>query len=305
MDKDCKGGTGMAANKRRSAFNTRQYMLSKDFEVFYYSDLNFGSVGSHSHDYYEIYFFSGGDVMMDISGSLHRLTPGDLIIIPPGVMHRAVISDGTVPYRRFVFWISRDYFSELAGRSEDFVYALRRAERIGGGVFHFNIAASNVMHSKLFALLDEVHSMKFARDSFIVTEISDLLLYIGRSIYDSEVSKRDSESSAYEALTAYIDTHLDEDLSLGKIADDLYLSKYYISHMFRENTGMTLHSYILMRRLKSAELAMRDGATANEAAAVSGFSDYSGFYRAFRKEYGISPSEYTKRLAGETAAERE
>ena len=48
----------MAANKRRSTFNSRQYMLSEDFEVFYYSDIGFKSVGSHSHDYYEIYFFS-------------------------------------------------------------------------------------------------------------------------------------------------------------------------------------------------------------------------------------------------------
>ena len=286
----------MAANKRRSAFNSRQYMLSEDFEVFYYSDIGFKSVGSHSHDYYEIYFFSGGDVMMDISGSLHRLSEGDLIIIPPGVMHRAVINDGSIPYRRFVFWISRDYFSELAGRSEDFIYALRRAEGIGGGVFHFNIAASNVMHSKLFSLLDEVHSMRFARDSFIATAISDLLLYIGRSIYESEMSKQDPDISAYESITAYIETHLEEDLSLAKISEALYLSKYYISHMFRENTGMTIHNYILMRRLKSAELAMRDGASANEAAAVSGFSDYSGFYRAFRKEYGVSPSEYARGL---------
>ena len=36
----------------RSAFNTRQYMQSKDFEAFYYSDLNFQTLPAHTHDYY-------------------------------------------------------------------------------------------------------------------------------------------------------------------------------------------------------------------------------------------------------------
>ena len=36
----------------RSAFNTRQYMLSKDFEIYYYSDLHFQQVDPHRHDYY-------------------------------------------------------------------------------------------------------------------------------------------------------------------------------------------------------------------------------------------------------------
>ena len=41
----------------RSAFNSRQHMLSQDFEVFYYSDTLFQSVGVHTHTYYEFYFF--------------------------------------------------------------------------------------------------------------------------------------------------------------------------------------------------------------------------------------------------------
>ena len=52
--------------ERSTAFNPRQYMLSRDFEIYYYSDLHFQSVGRHSHDYHEFYFFVEGAVSMEL-----------------------------------------------------------------------------------------------------------------------------------------------------------------------------------------------------------------------------------------------
>ena len=48
----------------RAVFTTRQYMISEDFEIFYYSDLHFSSVGLHSHPYTEVYLFCEGAVEM-------------------------------------------------------------------------------------------------------------------------------------------------------------------------------------------------------------------------------------------------
>ena len=52
----------------RSAFNTRQYMLSRDFEIYYYSDLNFKAVDPHRHTYYEFYILLEGNVYIEIEG---------------------------------------------------------------------------------------------------------------------------------------------------------------------------------------------------------------------------------------------
>ena len=70
------------AKRQTSQFNTRQYMLSEDYEVFYYSDTHFRSVGSHSHGYYELYFFEAGAVTMEIDGRGYPLKTGDVILIP-------------------------------------------------------------------------------------------------------------------------------------------------------------------------------------------------------------------------------
>ena len=54
--------------KYQSQFNPRQYMVSKDFEIFYYDDTNFSNVKSHTHDYYEFYFFLQGEIDLMVSG---------------------------------------------------------------------------------------------------------------------------------------------------------------------------------------------------------------------------------------------
>ena len=95
--------------KLRSDFNSRQYMLSQDFELYYYSDLHFSSVGLHSHPYTEVYLFCEGNVDMEIEGERHELQEGDLLVLPPGTKHRAVVRSGETTYRRFVFWLSEDF----------------------------------------------------------------------------------------------------------------------------------------------------------------------------------------------------
>ena len=108
----------------RSAFNSRQHMLSKDFEVFYYSDTLFQSVGVHTHTYYEFYFFLEGEVKMEIDGRRFPLKQGDLAVVPPGVRHRANVIDPSRPYRRVVLWISASFAAELMSESPDYMYLL-------------------------------------------------------------------------------------------------------------------------------------------------------------------------------------
>jgi len=273
----------------QSAFNTRQYMLSRDFEVFYYSDLDFQSVGSHSHDYYEFYFFVEGSVAMEIESRVYELSPGDLIIIPPETRHRALIRDGKVPYRRFVFWISRESCDSLCSQSQDYGYALNADRQ----VFHYDVIGFNTLMGKLFALLDEIHANHFGRESRIALCVSDLMLHIARTVYEMDApGAGDREVSTYEAVTAFIASHLDEDLTLDRISGELFLSKFYLSHLFRENTGLSLHQYIVKRRLAAACEALRSGSRASEVCTLVGFSDYSSFFRAFRKEYGLSPIQF-------------
>ncbi|MBO6157781.1 MAG: helix-turn-helix domain-containing protein [Firmicutes bacterium] len=279
-------------NHLRSAFNTRQHMLSEDFEVFYYSDLNFQSVGVHSHDYYEFYFFSEGSVSMEIEENAYPLKEGDLVVIPPGIRHRARVKDPSVPYRRFVLWISRDYVSELMRNSPDYVYLLQKTITTHTYVYHFDLISYNELRSRLFTLLDEIHQDRFGRLSRVELLIGDLLLCLNRMVYENDKSIHSEGTSLYQSLVQYIDAHLDEDLSLENLASAFYVSKFYIAHLFQETTGFSIHQYVIKKRLQIGRNLIRTGTPVTQAYLSSGFGDYSSFYRAFKKEYGLSPSEY-------------
>lgn len=90
----------------------------------------------------------------------------------------------------------------------------------------------------------------------------------------------------------FIEEHLEEDLSLERLAGEFYVSKYYVAHLFKENIGISTHQYILKKRLGAVRDAIVRNINISKAYLLFGFRDYSGFYRAFKKEFGMSPKEY-------------
>ncbi len=276
----------------RSAFNTRQYMQSKDFEAFYYSDLNFQTLPAHTHDYYEFYLFLEGDLDLEISGHARPLHPGDMVLVPPGVSHHALMHSSDRPYRRFVLWVSQEYAARLLKESPDYVFLMQRAATSGRCYYHFHEAEFSSIQSRLIRLLEEFHSNRYGRNAAVYLALNDLLLYMNRVIYEREHPVVSGSGDLMQEITLFIDEHLTEDLSLDVLANHVCLSKYYIAHYFKDSLGISIHQYITKKRLQSCSEAIAAGSDITRTFDEYGFRDYSSFYRMFRKEYGMSPREY-------------
>ena len=276
----------------RSAFNTRQYMQSKDFEAFYYSDLNFQTLPAHTHDYYEFYLFLEGDLDLEISGHARPLHPGDMVLVPPGVSHHALMHSSDRPYRRFVLWVSQEYAARLLKESPDYVFLMQRAATSSRCYYHFHEAEFSSIQSRLIRLLEEFHSNRYGRNAAVYLALNDLLLYMNRIIYEREHPVVSGSGDLIQEITLFIDEHLTEDLSLDVLADHVCLSKYYIAHYFKDSLGISIHQYITKKRLQSCSEAIAAGSDITRTFDEYGFRDYSSFYRMFRKEYGMSPREY-------------
>ena len=277
----------------QTPFHTRQYMVSQDFEIYYYSDYKLPKVSLHSHDYYEFYFFLEGDISIQLDKEIFPILPGDLLLVPPGIPHRPSIHNQDIPYRRFVFWISQEYCNVLMHQSQDYVYLMQYVQTTKKYVFHNDRVSFNAIQSKILRLIEEMQSDRFGRSAQISLCVNDLILCLNRTIYTRNVPrKKNEELDLYQQITEYIEEHLDENLSLDSLAEEFYVSKYHIAHVFKDRLGMSIHQYITKKRLALCKEAILGKASITEIYQTYGFGDYSSFYRAFKKEYGISPKDY-------------
>lgn len=227
-------------------FNTRQYMQSGDFELFYYNDTALKSVDAHEHDYYEFYFFLEGDVTYHIGDKSYQLEYGDCLLIPPDTPHYPQFHSYDKPYRRFVFWLNQDYHKKLRQTNEDLTYCFDYAQSHQAYRFHTDTITTQEIQGKLTDLMEELAGGRsFHR---LVSELMavSFLVYINRLLYDSLHQKSAVyENVLYLNICDYINRHLEEDLSLDSLSSFFYVSKYHISHIFKDNMGIPLHQYIL------------------------------------------------------------
>jgi AraC family transcriptional regulator len=94
-----------------------------------------------------------------------------------------------------------------------------------------------------------------------------------------------------------IESRLDADLTLQELAAEIGYSRSHFLRMFRATTGMTPHRYVLKRRLERARhLLEHVDLNIAEVAIMCGFSSQAHLTLAFRKEYGITPTEYRRQL---------
>ncbi|MDE7340665.1 MAG: AraC family transcriptional regulator [Lachnospiraceae bacterium] len=96
-------------------------------------------------------------------------------------------------------------------------------------------------------------------------------------------------------ILSYIESHLDNVLSLEKIAEELNYSRFYIARVFKEDTGLTLYQYVRSRRLnESARKLVETKLPVIEIAFSAGYHSQQAFTQAFHREYECTPQEYRR-----------
>ncbi|MBO5789670.1 MAG: helix-turn-helix transcriptional regulator [Clostridia bacterium] len=111
--------------------------------------------------------------------------------------------------------------------------------------------------------------------------------------YCREVSLAKADPSLYGQVLHYLRFHHTEDISVARMAKDLYSSPSAISHLFKQKSGKSIREYVNELRLSDTKHLLLAGKMSMQSIAMAvGYRDAAYLSKLFKEKYGISPSEY-------------
>ena len=261
--------------------------LDQEFRLFHIKDQTKRTFAYHYHDFHKVIIFLSGKAAYHIEGKSYYLKPWDILLVNRHAIHKPEI-DFSVPYERFVLWI-RDDLAQT-----DLLRCFQKAIDRSFNLIRLDSGTQEKLKQLLYELEAALKDEKFGSDLLGTALFTQFMVYVNRIflekqyIYDTRSYSSDSQ---IEELLRYINHNLTEDLSIEPLARKYYLSKYHMMRKFKEETGYTIHNYIVSKRLLLARTQIAEGTPVLKAAQLSGFSDYTTFSRAYKKQFGSAPSQ--------------
>lgn len=254
-------------------------------------------VNLHSHNFYELLYCCtscGAEYL--VATERYRVQKGDIVLVPPGVSHRPLLPDQMAgPYKRVVLWISAEF---ITGLYQTFPEAFAPAPinsvllRTAGTRWEF-------LGDLFFSGLQAVEAGGAEWQMLLVGNTITLLAQIRRAFLDRSAHAMQAEKpELLDSLLAHIESNMSQKITLIDVAHRFYVSESTVSQTFRKKLGVSFYQYVTQRRLITAKSLIENGSLLEDIATQTGFGDYSGFYRAFKQEYGISPRQYRKVYEG-------
>ena len=261
--------------------------LNEEVRLFHIKDQTGQEFSYHYHDFHKVVIFLSGKVTYHIEGKAYHLKPWDILLVSRHAIHKSEI-DASVPYERFILWIKNDI------PNKQLLQCFQKASDRSYNLVRLNSSLQEKLKDVLFELEASARSEAFGKDILTQALFQEFMVYLNRIFLEKQYIF-DKKSYSYDSQIAnilkYINHHLGEDLSVDALASRHYISKYHLMRKFKEETGYTLHNYVINKRLLQARTLISEGTPILKAAHESGFAEYSTFSRAYRKQFGKAPSE--------------
>lgn len=247
----------------------------------------------HSHDHIEMAFIMSGVGRYHIEGEIFDVREGDLLIFNPGMKHQALLGDeAESPATEFFVGFSD---IQLKGLEKNFIPLPEK-----GNILH----TTGELRQKLFKICSSMEAEKTQTDHgryFVMKAyLMQMLVYLVRSQrpkptrpVDARAFESVNKKYVVEQIVNYFEEHYEEKISLDRIAENMYLSTFYISKIFKSETGEAPIRHLIKIRLEKAKEIIEETPqmSIKEVAAKVGYEDVYHFSKQFKKHYGVSPSQ--------------
>lgn len=246
-------------------------------------------IRAHSHELFiELVLMTGGHAAFTIGGEAYTVKTGDLILFDRGIEHE-------------------ELYPQHAGGETYYCAALRlfapeKETRAAERIRQQPVLHTGVLYKRMAALMEGIYSeCRDARGGAAqVCEgyLRVISVYLLRLLGLAEAGgKEKSASPIIREVKSYIDAHFTESLQLKDIAGAHYISRFYLSHIFKEETGYSPIHYLIGRRIEEARRLLADTQMSiQDIALCVGYDNPSHFNSLFRRTTGMSAAAYRRWL---------
>ena len=248
---------------------------------------------AHSHDSYELFIPLTDSLGFEIASYCYTIKKGDLLLLPPNVIHRLVVTEDEPLEYLYLQFTPRaipenqelaDMVSALFDEHTDGSQSLKRLSKerfsyVHAAVKRLCLEGDQEVHRQFFCIL--------------LPLLQEIRLYGSHvsGTHDAFIREDGSYCSLTDQIIDYVSRHYAEIRDLSFIYEVFHYSTVHANTLFKAHMGVSLWHYVLHIRLDRACDLLLAGARAEDTATACGFGDYSTFYRIFKKCYGMTPTE--------------
>ena len=236
----------------------------------------------HAHHDYELYYLVSGRGSFWVEGCEYVLAPGDLMLFNQSEVHHIEVRPDE-PYERIVVNFKGELFDELPDRAlllAPFAeHAPGHGNRLRPGDF-----PDDYWKQCLLRMTEATEPRDLRLYCNLVPLCNEIRLAYGRNQPDSL-----RPETLPRQIIRYINDNLGSLTDVAQITAHFHISRTALYTMFKRVTGSSVWEYITVKRLLMARELLTGGIPPSQAFLRCGFRDYTTFFRAYKRQFGVSP----------------
>lgn len=260
-------------------------------------DYEYNMSTKHVHDEYEIYYLLEGERYYFIENQTYHIKKGCLVFINHGQIHKTGTADKSY-HDRILIEFKTENLSLLNAFSGDIdIPSFFESHH---GVLELSSSEQHYVERLLFGIASEIHQQLHGCQLLVTMKLIDLLIFSTRlfknraSLIHNTTSDTPKHKKVDEVAT-YISQNCASAGSLNSLAEKFYISKSYLSRIFKEVTGFTVNEYINIYRIKKAQtLLIEEDLNITEISQTLGYESITYFEKVFKKYVETSPLKHRK-----------